>query len=181
MSDSQPMERDELASRIYRCAHLEGEFELRSGLRTTEYFDKYRFESDPSLLRAIGEAMLALIPPGPTALAGLELGGIPLVTVLSQLTGLPAMFVRKAPKDYGTRKLAEGADVEGRNLLIVEDVVTTGGQIIQSTLNLRRQGAQVGHAVIVIDREQGGRENLAREGIELHPLFTMGELKRAGS
>ena len=83
--------RNELASRIYRCAHLEGEFELRSGQRTTEYFDKYRFESDPVLLRDIGEAMLVLIPPGPTVLAGLELGGGPLVTILSLLTGLPAL------------------------------------------------------------------------------------------
>ena len=178
-NDSAPMERNELAARIYRCAYLEGEFELRSGQRTTEYFDKYRFESDPVLLRDIGEAMLALIPPGPNVLAGLELGGVPLATVLSQQTGMTALFVRKTPKDYGTRRLAEGTDVEGRNLLIIEDVVTTGGQIIRSALALRKQGAQLEHALSVIDREQGGRENLAHEGIELHPLFTMGELKRA--
>jgi orotate phosphoribosyltransferase len=172
------MKRSELAASIYRCAHLEGEFELRSGQVATEYFDKYRFESEPALLRAIAESMLPILPPGPTMLAGLELGGVPLVTVLSQLTGLPALFVRKSPKGYGTRKLAEGPDIEDQELLIVEDVVTTGGQVIQSANHLRALGSRVAHALIVIDREQGGRGHLSRAGIEMHALFTMSELQR---
>lgn len=173
------MKRRELAAAIYRCAHLEGEFELRSGQIASEYFDKYRFESDPVLLREIARSMLPLIPVGAAALAGLELGGIPIATVLSQLTGLPALFVRKQPKQYGTRRLAEGADVAGRDLLIIEDVVTTGGQIVQSVESLRARDARVAHALTVIDREQGGRENLAAKGIELHALFTMSDFKLA--
>lgn len=173
------MERRTLARAIYGCAHLQGAFELRSGQVASEYFDKYRFESDPKLLREIAQAMRHLIPDGHWALAGLELGGVPIATVLSQLTGLPAIFVRKAPKSYGTRRLAEGAEIAGRDLLIIEDVVTTGGQIMQSAEALRDREARVAHALVVIDREQGGAHNLAAEGIELRALFTMAELEQA--
>src|SRR5215211_9406847 len=146
------VERDELARTIYRRTHLTGEFRLRSGAMSDEYFDKYLFESDPWLLRAIGEALVPLLPPATDALAGLELGGVPLATILSQLTGLPALFVRKEAKAYGTCRLAEGGEVEGRRLTIVEDVVTSGGQVILSAQDLRDRGAVVEHAVIVIDR-----------------------------
>ena len=135
---------------------------LRSGARSTEYFDKYLFESDPALLRAIGEALVPLIPRGTDALAGLELGGIPLATMLSQLTGLPALFVRKEAKTYGTCRLAEGGDVDGRRLTIVEDVVSSGGQVVLSAGDLRERGATVEHAVIVIDRRRRRRGRPAR-------------------
>lgn len=173
------MTRTELAAEIHRVSHLEGNFVLRSGATATRYFDKYRFESDPRLLRAICEAMLPLVPPGTEALAGLELGGVPLATVLSQLTGLPLLSVRKAAKEYGTRNLAEGGEVAGRRLLIVEDVVTSGGQVVLSARDLRSLGATVEHALCVIDRQAGGPERLAGEGIELRALFTMAELDAA--
>src|SRR5215510_4053976 len=100
------MEHREIAKQIYRRAQLKGEFTLRSGSKATEYFDKYRFESDPVLLRAIAEALVPLVPRDVDALAGVELGGVPIATVLSQLTGLPAFFVRKEAKKYGTCQLA---------------------------------------------------------------------------
>jgi orotate phosphoribosyltransferase len=165
-----------LATRIYHTAHLTGEFVLRSGVTTNEYFDKYRFESDPALLREIATELAPLVPPDADALAGLELGGIPLVTMVSQVTGLPALFVRKQAKTYGTCRLAEGGEVAGRRLVVVEDVVTSGGQIIISTGQLRELGATVDVAVCAIDRESGGAEKLALEGIELRALFRMSEL-----
>jgi orotate phosphoribosyltransferase len=173
------MERRELASEIYRRAHLEGQFTLRSGLAATEYFDKYRFESDPALLRAICEALQPLLPRDVDALAGLELGGVPLAAVLAQLTGLPALFVRKQAKTYGTCQLAEGGDIAGRRLAIVEDVVTTAGQIIASARELRARGAHVAYALVVIDRDQGGASKLAAAGIELRALFSIHELRPA--
>jgi orotate phosphoribosyltransferase len=149
------------------------------------YFDKYRFEGDPQLLAAIAAALAARIRgpilDGVEALAGLEMGGIPLVTALSRETGLPALFVRKAAKEYGTCNLAEGGEVAGRRLLIVEDVVTSGGQILISSDDLRALGATVDRAVCVIDRESGGREKLAAGGIELTALFRMSELEKAAS
>src|SRR5919206_4075082 len=113
------MERSELARRIHAAAHLTGTFTLRSGAVSNEYFDKYRFEAEPDLLRAIAEAMAPLVPSDVDALAGLELGGVPLATMLSQVTGVPARFVRKEAKTYGTCQLAEGGDVDGTRLLIV--------------------------------------------------------------
>src|SRR5206468_9734106 len=133
--------------RIYTVSHLTGEFTLRSGVVSHEYFDKYRFESDPTLLRAIGEAMAATVSDDVEALAGLELGGVPLAVVLSQVTGLPALFVRKEAKTYGTRNLGEGADVAGVRAVVVEDVVTSGGQVVTSTNHLRQLGATVTHAI----------------------------------
>ena len=169
----------DLARRVYRAAHLTGTFVLRSGATSDEYFDKYRFESDPRLLRELAEAMAGLLPDGADGLAGLELGGVPLATVLSQLTGLPAGFVRKQAKPYGTRRLAEGFDVAGRRLVVVEDVVTSGGAVVDACRALRAEGAELAVAVCVIDREAGGPANLAEVGVELRPLFTMTQLKAA--
>lgn len=175
------MTRSELAQAIYRVSHLSGRFRLRSGAESNEYFDKYRFESDPVLLRAIGVALLPLIPPHTDALAGLELGGVPIATVLGQLSGLPVVFVRKAAKEYGTRQVIEGADPSRRTLLIVEDVVTSGGQVVLSARDLRTAGATVQHAVCVVDRESGGGAALAAAGIDLHPLFGFAELRAASA
>ena len=173
------MDRDTLARTIYERTHLTGEFRLRSGAVSNEYFDKYLFESDPSLLRAIGEALVPLLPPGTDALAGLELGGVPLATMISQLTGLPALFVRKEAKTYGTCRLAEGGELDGRRLTVVEDVVTSGGQVVTSCGDLRERGALVEQAVCVIDREAGGAKNLAEVDVELRALYTMSQLERA--
>jgi orotate phosphoribosyltransferase len=170
-----------LAARVYAASHLSGTFVLRSGRRADHYFDKYRFESDPRLLADVVEALVPLVPAGTDGLAGLELGGVPLATMLSSVTGLPAFFVRKQPKKYGTERVCEGGDVDGRSLVIVEDVVTTGGQIVLSAQDLRAEGAVVEHALCVIDREGGGADVVAAEGITLRALFTMRALEATGS
>lgn len=166
-----------LAARVYAASHLSGTFVLRSGRTADHYFDKYRFESDPVLLADIVAALVPLVPDGIDGLAGLELGGVPLATMLSSETGLPAYFVRKEPKGYGTERVCEGGEVSGKRLLIVEDVVTTGGQIVLSAQDLRSEGAAVENAVCVIDREGGGADVLEAEGIRLHALFTMHQLE----
>jgi orotate phosphoribosyltransferase len=169
-----------LAQRIFDTAHLTGDFTLHSGAKSTEYFDKYLFEADPDLLKHIAIAMEKLVPTGIDALAGLEMGGIPIATMLSQLTSLPVLFVRKKAKDYGTCKIAEGGQVRGRKLLLVEDVVTSGGAILEAAKALREEGAELGPVICVIDRESGGPANLAKADLSLKALFTMSELKRAG-
>ena len=175
------MDRHDLARRIYAVSHLTGTFTLRSGIVSHEYFDKYMFESDPELLRAIAAACVPLVPAGIDALAGLELGGVPLATMMSQLNGLPTRFVRKEAKTYGTCQLAEGGEVDGRRLCIVEDVVTSGGAILDAASELRARGARLGPVICVIDRESGGREKLAALDLELHALYTMSELKAAAA
>jgi orotate phosphoribosyltransferase len=173
--------RADLARRIYEVAHLTGTFTLRSGRVSTEYFDKYQFEADPVLLADIAEAMAPLVPEGTEVLAGLELGGIPVVTALARVTGLPAAFVRKTAKAYGTARFAEGTAVEGRRVLVVEDVVTSGGQVVLSTADLRGIGATVTDVVCVIDRSEGGAEALAAEGLTLRSVVARPDLDAAGA
>lgn len=168
----------ELAKKVFELSHLTGQFCLRSGVMADEYFDKYRFEANPQVLREIAKHLAALVPKDVDMLAGLEMGGIPVATMLSQATGLPTLFVRKKAKEYGTCKFAEGGDIKGKKLLIVEDVVTSGGQIIESCKALRAEGAIISEVVCVIDREAGGVENLRSEGLKLQALFTMSDLKQ---
>jgi orotate phosphoribosyltransferase len=165
----------ELPGRIAERCRLSGTFTLRSGQTATTYFDKYLFEGDPELLAAVAQAAVPLIPPGTEVLAGLELGGVPVATALSLATGLPAAFVRKEAKAYGTAKLAEGAAIEGRRVLIVEDVVTTGGQVLLSARDLRERGAELLGALCVIDRS-GGDHKLAAEDLPLISVFTAEDL-----
>lgn len=173
------MERKELAKAIYDAAYITGEFTLRSGAVSNEYFDKYQFEARPQILDAIADELKNMIPEGTDLLGALEMGGIPIATAISLKTGIPCVFVRKEAKEYGTAKFAEGPDIKGKNVLIVEDVVTSGGQIIISTKDLRNLGANITKAICVINREAGGVEKLAAEDIELNALYTMTELKAA--
>lgn len=173
------MERDELARAIFRVAHLTGTFTLRSGQTSTQYFDKFQFTSRPELLGAVSEAMAALVPSDVEVVAGLQLGGVPLAAALSLRTGLPAAYVRLERKRYGTCRISEGADVDGRCVAIIEDVVTTGGQIALSAADLRAEGADVRYALAVVDREQGGHASLAKRGLEFRAVFTSSELDEA--
>ncbi len=173
------MDRPALARALHQTAHLTGEFRLRSGAVSHEYFDKYRFEADPTLLRAVAAHLAPLIPAGTEVLGGLELGGVPVATALSLRTGLPVAFVRKSAKTYGTCRLAEGADVAGRRVCIVEDVITTGGQVLLSARDLRRLGAGLTHVLCVVERDPAGRAALAAEGLTLTALFTGAELATA--
>ena len=171
----------DLAARVYGAAHLEGEFLLRSGVVSNEYFDKYRVEADPQLLREIAEAMVPLLPGDAQLLGGLELGGIPLATMVSQLTGTPARFIRKEAKTYGTLKIAEGGDLEGYRVCLIEDVITSGGAVIDATNALRAEGSIVETVVCIIDRESGGREKLAELGLEMRAVFTKTDLEKAAA
>lgn len=168
-------DRLDLARRVGEACRLTGTFTLRSGQVSTTYFDKYLFEANPHLLAEVAAAAVRLIPPGTEVLAGLELGGVPVATALSLATGLPAAFVRKEAKTYGTAKLAEGAEIAGRRVLIVEDIVTTGGQVVLSARDLRERGATLVGALCVIDRSAGAHQ-LAAENLDLISLFTAADL-----
>lgn len=171
------MNREELAKAIFASSHITGRFVLRSGAVSHEYFDKYQFESNPYLLDQIAEHLIELLPLEFDYLAGLEIGGIPIAVALSLKTGKPITLVRKKAKEYGTRKLAEGPDIAGKRVVVVEDVVTSGGQVAISSKDLKEMGAEIVGAVCVIDRESGGPEALSAEGVNLRALFTMTELK----
>lgn len=166
-----------LASRIHQCARLSGTFVLRSGSVSGTYFDKYQFEADPRLLHDIAQEMARLVPAGTEVLAGLEMGGIPVVTALSYVTGLPAAFIRKQAKPYGTCRYAEGAALAQKKFVLVEDVVSSGGALLDALSKLQNDGLVPSNALCIIDRETGGREALAAVGIPLHALFTLAEME----
>ena len=167
---------DDLARRINAVARLEGSFVLRSGQIATHYFDKYRFEAEPALLARVAARMLTLLPPDTEVLAGLELGGVPIATAMSLQSGLPAVFVRKAPKSYGTRRAVEGGDVAGRKVVIIEDVITTGGAVTDAAGLLRAEGAELIAIVCAIWRGQGEPAIAALPGLAVLPALTEAQL-----
>ncbi len=170
---------DTLAADIDACCRLTGEFTLRTGQVASEYFDNYLFESDPQLLARVARRMVDLVPEDTELLGGLELGGVPIATVVSTLTGHPALFVRKKAKEYGTCKLAEGPDVAGRRVTLIEDVITTGGAVRDATRALRDAGAIVEVVVCAIDRSPAGQNPLADVGLEVRPVLTKAQLDAA--
>jgi orotate phosphoribosyltransferase len=144
-----------LAEDIRTVASLEGEFRLRSGQMSSRYFDKYRFEAEPALLRRIATQMVTLLPPDTEIVAGLELGGVPIAAAISLETGLPAAFVRKAAKNYGTCQAVEGRDVRGKRVILIEDVITTGGAVADAAQLVSDAGAQIIGVVCAIWRGEG--------------------------
>ena len=158
----------ELAQQLEKVSLLKGSFKLRSGQMSSFYFDKYRFESDPSLLFHLAFYLKSFIPKDIDLLAGLEMGGIPIATALSLQTGLSCVFIRKKAKPYGTCSFAEGPKVSGKKLLLIEDVVTTGGQVLLSFEDLKKEGAVIDTAVCVINRGK-----TTQFPFKLHSLFTL--------
>lgn len=167
---------DQLKKEIIEVCKLSGTFKTRSGQTVDTYFDKYQFEGRPALLRRIAAALSQKLNLEFDIFAGLEMGGIPVATALSLETGKPVCFVRKAAKTYGTERIFEGPDVRGRNVLIVEDVTTTGGQILLSADALKNAGATIVGVVLVIARAQEAVQTLADAHLQLISLITPDEI-----
>ena len=168
------MEDGALLAAIREHAYLEGDFVLRSGKRSRYYLDKYRFETVPELLEALGArlaAKAAELEPDAVRLAGPELGAVALAAAASLASRLPFLIVRGEAKPYGTANRIEGAYTEGERVVLIEDVVTSGGAAADAVRAVRQAGLECRTAICVIDREEGGVDTLARLGVRLHPLF----------
>jgi orotate phosphoribosyltransferase len=170
------MTRNELARRIKQAAYLEGEFTLRSGRKSNYYLDKYLFETQPDILRALGEIFAHYVKDTTTLIAGAELGGVALAAAASLASGKPFVIIRNAKKDYGTGKPYEGNITDGDCVLLVEDIATTGGQVLEAAKLIRELGAKVERIVAVIDRQEGARENIESAGFVFEALFTRADL-----
>ena len=173
------MSSDALAASLVEHAYLEGDFLLRSGKRSRYYLDKYRFETRPEVLAPLGEALAEAVrehEPDADRLAGPELGAVALAAATSLESGLPFLIVRKAAKEYGTAQQLEGVYEEGECVCLIEDVVTSGGAAIEAVEALRNAGLRVSNAICVVDREEGGVDELARHAVRLRALFRASEL-----
>ena len=171
------MTNPQLAQAVKAAAYLEGDFVLSSGKRSTYYLDKWRFETDPNLLREIAKAFAPLLPsPRPDRIAGIELGGVPLAVALSLETGIPGLIVRRQAKEYGTAKEIEGVWNAGERVVLVEDVLTTAAQAISAAQRLTNLGLRVERILYVIDREEGADANIRAAGFDPAPLFRKSEL-----
>jgi orotate phosphoribosyltransferase len=173
---------NELKVALREAAYLEGDFVLRSGRRSRYYLDKYRFETRPDILAALGEriaAAVAELEPEAVRLAGPELGAVALAAAGSLASGLPFVIVRNEPKQYGTGNRLEGAYETGERVCLVEDIVTAGGALMEAVSALRGAGLEVQTAICVVDREEGGSGALAAQGVRLWPIFRASELLEA--
>jgi orotate phosphoribosyltransferase len=167
----------DLGRDVVKASYLKGDFVLRSGRRSNRYFDKFLFETEPTLLKRLGQHLAELVPGETQRLAAPELGAVLLGGAVSMATGLPLVLVRKEPKGYGTAKQLEGRIEPGEKVTVIEDVVTTGGDSLRSVQVLREAGMDVIHLVVVLDRGEGGEENIRNAGIPYSPLFRIEDLE----
>ncbi len=170
------MTREELAKRIADVSLLRGEFTLRSGRKSNYYLDKYRFETHPDVLRELGVMFAQRLSPAVDRIAGAELGAVALAAATAMACGKPFVIVRNQKKDYGTSKLVEGVLNAGETVMIVEDIMTTGGQVLEAVKSLEQAGAKIDKIVGVIDRMEGARENIESAGYRFESLFTVRDL-----
>jgi orotate phosphoribosyltransferase len=167
----------DLGRELVKASYLKGDFVLRSGKRSNRYFDKFLFETDPAVLRRLGQHLARLVPAETQRLAAPELGAVLLGGAVSMESGLPLVLVRKEPKGYGTSKQIEGRFEPGDRVTVIEDVVTTGGDSLRSAQVLRDAGVEVIHLVVVLDRGEGGEDNIKAAGIPYSPLFRIADLE----
>jgi orotate phosphoribosyltransferase len=170
------MNREQLARRIAEVSLLHGDFTLRSGRKSKYYLDKYRFETQPDVLVELGKLFAAKIPGNVNRIAGAELGAVSLAAAASIASGKPFVIIRNQKKDYGTSKLIEGILNAGELVVIVEDVLTTGGQVLEAAKTLKDAGAKIDRIIAVIDREEGARANIESAGYAFDALFTTTDL-----
>jgi len=166
----------QLAEQIRNAAYLEGDFTLRSGRKSKYYLDKYLFETQPHILKALGVEFARFVEDSTTLIAGAELGGVALAAATSLATDRPFVIIRNQKKDYGTSKPFEGRLTDGDSVLLVEDIATTGGQVLEAAKLIREIGATVERIVAVIDRQEGARENIEAAGFKFDSLLTKEDL-----
>jgi orotate phosphoribosyltransferase len=170
------VDKTQLTKRVKETSYLEGDFVLRSGKRSKYYMDKYLFETQPDILKALGKEFCKYLTPDVTLIAGAELGGVALAAATAMEANKPWIIVRNSKKDYGTSKLVEGTLKKGDVVLLVEDIATTGGQVMEAAKVITEAGATVKKIVAVIDRKQGARENITAAGYAFDSILTKEDL-----
>jgi orotate phosphoribosyltransferase len=174
----QAIDGDELAQRLVAACYLKGDFVLASGRRSSYYFDKYRFETRPDLLAPVAALIAGRLGTGVDRIAGPELGAVAIATAVSLQSGVPFIIVRSEAKGYGTGHRIEGPHEPGDAVVVLEDVLTTGGSVINAAQAVAAAGCRVARIIGVVDREEGAREAIKAAGYEMDAIFTRSQLER---
>jgi len=168
--------RNELIKRIKETSYLEGDFVLRSGKRSKYYLDKYLFETCPDILKTLGQEFAKHLGNDVTLIAGAELGGVALAAATAIEADKNWVIIRNSKKGYGTSKMVEGVLKKGDVVLLVEDIATTGGQVLEAAKIITEAGATVKKIICVIDRKQGAQENITNAGYKFDSIMTKEDL-----
>lgn len=173
-------EKDRLIELIFKEGAIEfGNFVLSSGKQSNYYINIKKLITNPQALKIIASLIKAKAESFSLEydkIAGPELGAVPIAVSLALIADKPLLIVRKKKKDYGTGKQVEGEVKRGDRVLLVEDVTTTGGSVLRAAKILEREGANIVAIIVVVDREEGAKQSLEKEGYTLIPLVTVGEL-----
>ncbi len=170
------MKKDALIQFLKECGAIKfGRFVLTSGAISDYYIDIKKASTEPKILKFIAQQMNEYVN-GHDMLAGMELGAVPLVVALSLESGIPYVIIRKEKREHGTGKQIEGGEVKGKNVLVVEDVTTSGGSVVKSIQILRENDAEVEKVLAVVDRESGAREKLEKLEVEFIPLVSVTDI-----
>jgi orotate phosphoribosyltransferase len=170
------MKKDILIQHLKGCGAIQfGRFVLTSGAISDYYIDIKKASTDPKILKIIAQQMSDYTK-GYDMLAGMELGAVPLVVALALETGIPYVIIRKEKREHGTGKQIEGGDVKGKSVLVIEDVTTSGGSVVKTIQILRENNAEVEKVLVVVDRQNGAREQLQKLEVEFIPLVSVSEI-----
>jgi orotate phosphoribosyltransferase len=154
-----------------------GDFTLASGKKSSYYIDIKKASTDPKTLKIIAkEAGKVIKDMNLDAVGGVVLGGVPLATAVSMETDLPLILIRKSEKEYGTGGRFVGDFQEGSKILLLEDVTTSGGSVMDAIVAIREAGAVVDRVITVVDRESGAEKSLNDIGVKLVPLVRASDL-----
>jgi orotate phosphoribosyltransferase len=167
--------RERTWARLTQVAFLRGAFVLSSGRRSDYYIDKYLFETQPDVLRDLARLLARGLPSETTRLAGPAMGGVPLATAVSLETGIPFVIVRLEAKTHGTARTIEGTMTPGDRVVVLEDVVTTGGQAVRAAREIEAAGGRVILILAVVDRHEGGREGIEGAGYRFEAVYDLRE------
>lgn len=172
------IDKRQVLTHLKAAAFLEGDFTTRAGKKTSYYIDKYLFETLPEILDPLTTHLAALFPPPDTydRIAAPELGAVSLAAVLSVKLKKPFVIVKKKTKDYGTKKLIEGAHHAGERYVVIEDILTTGGAVLNACDVLTNAGMTIVHIIGVLNREEGADEAITQKGFTVQSLYSKTEL-----